>query len=538
MTSVRDQEPVKAACIFGVQRILPLLDAFLDEIEGVRSAQDIEYIHRMRVASRRLRAALPLFESCFPQKKFHIWMQELQKITRALGDARDTDVQIAFLLRLEKRKAQQQNKTDARSSASPAFSTSDLTDILLTQLQKKRIKLQNVVITALANLEKSGITTDMRTECTNLIKRSTGVRPKPAVYGIPPVAAVRISKRLDALMQYERWVYIQDAVAEHHAMRITAKKLRYTLEAYSPLYRRNLKKFLIRVKKIQGILGDLHDCDVWIDMVMAMLLEERSSRRTDCASPESKGNRVTGYRVFLSEREKERKQIYRRFVRYWESLGRAGIWTELRQTLTEGRKKRYRLHQFSSPETIRSALPMLSGQFPEGIPHSHTVTALALRIFDDLASLHRMQAHERFLLECACSLHDIGWKYGQKGHAKRSADMILSDDTIPVDILDRGMIGLISRAHRGKVNFESDGIFSLLSPEQQKNVAKLACLIRIADGLDDLHLGSVTSVHCKEGPGEVVIEITAIRDASAEIEKALQKGILFTQVFERALVIR
>jgi CHAD domain-containing protein len=537
MTSVRDKEPVKAACIFGVQRILPLLDAFLGEIEGVRSAQDIEYIHRMRVASRRLRAALPLFESCFPQKKYRIWMQELKKITRALGDARDTDVQIAFLLRLEKRKAQQ-NKTDIRSSSPPVFSTDDLTDILLTRLQKKRMKLQNVVITALENLEKSGIPEDMRAECTDLVSRSAHVRPKPAVYGIPPVAGVRISKRLDALMQYERWVHIQDAVAEHHAMRIMAKKLRYTLEVYSPLYRRNLKKYLIRVKKIQEILGDLHDCDVWIDMVMTMLLEERSLRRTDCVLPDPKGCRVTGYRVFLSEREKERKRIYRKFVRYWESLGRAGLWNELLRTLTERRKEKYRLHEVSSEETIRSALRTLSGQFPEGIPHSRTVTALALQIFDDLAPLHRMQAHERFLLECACSIHDIGWKYGKKGHAKRGADIIIADDTFPVDIIDRGIISLVSRAHRGEVNLESDGMFLLLPPEQQKNVLKLASMIRISDGLDELHLGSVTSVHCTESPGEVVIETTVIRDASAEIEQALKKGTLFTLVFERALVIR
>ena len=105
MTSGKEPGPVPAACIFGVQRVLPLLDAFLREIEGVRSAEDIEHIHRMRVASRRLRAALPLFKSCFPKKKFRMWMQELQKITRALGDARDTDVQIAFLERLKKEKS-------------------------------------------------------------------------------------------------------------------------------------------------------------------------------------------------------------------------------------------------------------------------------------------------------------------------------------------------------------------------------------------------------------------------------------------------
>ena len=74
-----------------------LLDAFTCEITGVKEAQDIEYIHRMRVASRRLRAALPLFSSCFPDKQYTKWMKEITKITRALGDARDADVQIAFL---------------------------------------------------------------------------------------------------------------------------------------------------------------------------------------------------------------------------------------------------------------------------------------------------------------------------------------------------------------------------------------------------------------------------------------------------------
>jgi len=91
------------------------------------------------------------------------------------------------------------------------------------------------------------------------------------------------------------------------------------------------------------------------------------------------------------------------------------------------------------------------------------VTALALQVFDDLAPLHQMHTHERFLLECACALHDIGWKYGQKGHGKRSMDMIVSDDTLPVSITDRGMIGLISSAHRGNVRLDNDGFFSLLS---------------------------------------------------------------------------
>jgi CHAD domain-containing protein len=86
-----------------MQRLPPLLEAFEKEIEGVRAAEDIEYIHRMRVASRRLRAALPLFLSCLPQKQYARWMKEITGITRALGEARDADVQIAFLARFRKK---------------------------------------------------------------------------------------------------------------------------------------------------------------------------------------------------------------------------------------------------------------------------------------------------------------------------------------------------------------------------------------------------------------------------------------------------
>jgi hypothetical protein len=321
-------------------------------------------------------------------------------------------------------------------------------------------------------------------------------------------------------------------------MRIAAKKLRYTMETYAPVYRRNLKKILARIKKIQEILGDLHDCDVWIDTVMAMLLNERTSPGTDFTARNIQGSRVTSYRYFLSERENERKRIYRRFVRYWESVRRAGLWDELRRTLIDGRKVRFRLHDVSSTNAIQSSVSTLSGKFPDGIPHSRTVTALALRIFDDLLPLHLMGSDERFLLECACSLHDIGLMHGQKGHAKRSREIIVSDDTLPIDIIDRGIVALVSRAHRGKVRLESDGFFSLLSSEQQKNVRMLASLIRIADGLDDFHLGSITAVHCSPGPHEVVIETSGMRDASAEIEQALKKGDLFRQVFERTLVIR
>ena len=139
MMVIKEPEHLKAECIFGVQRLLPLLDAFSKEIDGVKTDQDIEPIHRMRVASRRLRAALPLFASCFPEKKYQQWMEEIRKVTRALGEARDTDVQIAFLTKIIKKRDSRKHAFDPDNALSIRL-TGDVETILLSQFAKKTLK--------------------------------------------------------------------------------------------------------------------------------------------------------------------------------------------------------------------------------------------------------------------------------------------------------------------------------------------------------------------------------------------------------------
>jgi hypothetical protein len=393
-------------------------------------------------------------------------------------------------------------------------------------------------VSSLEKLENSGVIDDMRIFFNGQTMRAKSTRKKPSPYGIAPVAASRIARRLTILISYEGWVHNPDAIAEHHAIRIAAKKLRYTMEVYAPLYRLGLKKPLIRVKKIQEILGDLHDCDVWIDLVMVMLVKERLTSQETTAPKNMRVSKVTSYKHFLAEREKERKILYRRFVRFWDSLGRSRLWDELRKNLNAGRKRTYRFSVVYKDNDVRAAVSNLAALYVEGLVHSRKVTDLALMLFDDLEPLHRMGARERFLLECAGLLHDIGWKFGQKGHSGRSADMILSDENLPLDVIDRGIIGLVAKAHRGKIRFESEGFFSLLSSDDRNNVLMLAAFLRIADGLDYLHLGSTESVHCTINPQEIILETSALQDISAEKEQALLKGDLFIRVFERTLVIR
>ena len=65
--------------------------------QGVLDTGDIERVHDMRVASRRLRATLEIFEPCFPAKAYGQALTEVKRLADALGERRDRDVAIAAL---------------------------------------------------------------------------------------------------------------------------------------------------------------------------------------------------------------------------------------------------------------------------------------------------------------------------------------------------------------------------------------------------------------------------------------------------------
>jgi CHAD domain-containing protein len=68
-----------------------------DHSHDVLDLADIERVHDMRVATRRLRAALEIFEPCFPPKEFGATLSHVKAIADALGERRDRDVAIAAL---------------------------------------------------------------------------------------------------------------------------------------------------------------------------------------------------------------------------------------------------------------------------------------------------------------------------------------------------------------------------------------------------------------------------------------------------------
>ena len=98
--SAEDSYAAAAARIVSVRA-----QELVDHAAGVLDMGDIERVHDMRVATRRLRAALEVFEPCFPGKRVRTDLREVKQLADALGERRDRDVAIVALDRLAEQMA-------------------------------------------------------------------------------------------------------------------------------------------------------------------------------------------------------------------------------------------------------------------------------------------------------------------------------------------------------------------------------------------------------------------------------------------------
>lgn len=250
----------EGACAYGAGVLLTHLDALENASTGVHQGeQDIEFVHDARVASRRLRATIPLFDSCLPSKKAKKWLRKIRKVTRALGDARDTDVQLEWLQKFQ--------ETLPETEYQPGL------DRLMLRLRQKREKLQTSLTAAMDKLSASNLLAKMADELQPTASRAEEIYIyTPKLY---QHSYQSITGRLETLLSYEAIVDQPDKAAELHEMRIAAKWLRYTMETFAPLYADHLKEYLQVARTTQDLLGEIHDCDVWQLSLPRFLEEER-----------------------------------------------------------------------------------------------------------------------------------------------------------------------------------------------------------------------------------------------------------------------
>jgi CHAD domain-containing protein len=285
------------------------------QIDGIRRAEDIEFIHRARVATRRLRAGLRFFADCFPADRLKTWRKEIRRMGRSLGEARDQDVQIAFLCDLLSQPQELDNVAGVAR--------------VLVQWERRREKLQPKVLRALHRLLDSRVLREMlvATKKWRSGEDQTGSwQPSPELLAH---AEEHLLSRLDALRAFEPCLADPNDKPRHHAMRIAAKRLRYTLEVCRPAYAGRLDGVLEAIKQVQSLLGDIHDCDVWMDQLEAFSAKQAKRLQTFYGHAGPLARVKAGIDYLRRERCERREVLFATLRQYWGDLTREGLWDDL-----------------------------------------------------------------------------------------------------------------------------------------------------------------------------------------------------------------
>jgi len=202
-------------------------------------------------------------------------------------------------------------------------------EYLQLRWRQGRDLLQEGIESAIADLEREGILGKIEENLKLMAGGGAGFSPthEEAL----TTAFVAISMRIDALLSYGDALADPNRVREHHAMRIATKRLRYTLEAWRDLHRGAFADEIDTLKRLQDLLGELHDCDVWIGSIPGFILEEEERSRAFFGDDRHFRDLMPGIRAVLEDRRQRRVQLHEICLTHWRDLSFRRYWEGLRE---------------------------------------------------------------------------------------------------------------------------------------------------------------------------------------------------------------
>jgi CHAD domain-containing protein len=288
------------------RQIADLWDEVFEILPKVLDGHDPEAVHDARVASRRLRVAMDAAAPLYPQRWYRKLHREAKSITRMLGRVRDYDVLIDKL---------------AAETAGPDGADSHGRTHL-----RKRFKQER-------RSERATMLKRLRACRSRKLRRSIRKRfPRPADEAtLQEDAALRagtralIANRVAAVLGFDARLAATDSAVVFHEARIAVKRLRYALEQFGR--EGDGEQVLDDLKRLQEMLGDLHDLDVRID---------RLDTEIDAVS--RRGRKHAALVLSIEEvRARDRLarvELHRNIVAQWQSLMAQGFRDRLLQIAT------------------------------------------------------------------------------------------------------------------------------------------------------------------------------------------------------------
>lgn len=263
---------------------------FLANEPGTRLGEDIEALHDMRVATRRLRAAMAAFRP-FLSPRMLAFRDEFGWIAAALGEVRDLDVQIDRM-------------AEWRDGFPPdrAHTLDAIEDILHARRRSARKRML--------------LALDSRRYERLVARFADALRhgpPRTFAPGRAPILSVApdlVEKRYRAVRKAGDRIGKASPPELYHALRIDAKKLRYALEFVGTgIYGKPAVDFSARVTALQDVLG-LHQ-DAYVAMAMLQEIAESSGKRLGPATLMAMGVISERYRAHAESLRAQFPAVYK-----------------------------------------------------------------------------------------------------------------------------------------------------------------------------------------------------------------------------------
>ena len=267
----------------------------LEREAGTRSGEDIEDLHRMRVATRRMRAAWRLFGDAYKPKAERRYVRELRTVAASLGAVRDLDVLLENLAAYvaahpAEEGAALQPLASRLAGAARGGPSADGRDARLGA--------------------RTGISSRTTSPSSRPRARPPGRSRRPQPSRVRDTATSRIWGAYEQVRAYDATLAWAD-VATIHQLRIASKRLRYSLEFFREVLGPDAGPLIERVTRLQDHLGLLNDADVAARLAREFLVA--SAARLSPPTIEAVGR-------YLGARDRDVARLRRSLPAAWRPL--------------------------------------------------------------------------------------------------------------------------------------------------------------------------------------------------------------------------
>ena len=164
---------------------------------------------------------------------------------------------------------------------------------------------------------------------------------------------------------------------------------------------------------------------------------------------------------------------------------------------------------------MRAVLHMMD-RYQVDRPHAEKVRDLALRLFDELQTVHELDGEARRMLEFSALLHDVGHHISGESHNRHGQYLIQHSRLTGFTAPQVALLGNVVRYHRGGRPKRGQATYDALSKIQQRTLQWLAGILRVADGLDRSHQQPVQDLSVEVGVDELRVDATTTEQAHLE----------------------